>query len=408
MADSSSTQPEAYEDNYLSGSFLLSSGLLENQTGTLVSPSQNNSPTANVEGVRPLPDMGPPLVSGGGVFSEGTDYGNKLAKGLSKYPGHILSKAIDALKLPGDVLQGKASPEDIERVFELAGLMVGGSMPISKAIGGVDATLGSFAGVRSRTADKSLLQLAQDAENLGFDPEQIRRSTGWMRGAENRWKYEIDDSQLKYDPKLLKLESTGGSTHLDNVLDHLDLFKAYPELKNVKVEYNPHMNGAEYRSDINTIKIGSDSVDNPRIIMHEVQHALQDIEGFAKGGSPGKANLNYKLKYEDEIDKLRPEFLELQTKDMRGEALTPKEQSKLDYLREIFKTYAKYAHAGDVKAYQNYRYLAGEVESKNVENRLYLSARERIDSSPLATEEVPRSEQIVRNYPSLTTPYTRP
>ena len=296
--------------------------------------------------------------------------------------------------------------------------MVGGSMPIARAAG-VDGTLGSFAGVRSRTADKSLLQLAQDAERLGFDSRDILKSTGWGKGSDGRWKYEIDDSQLKYDPKMLKLEESGGSTHLDNVLDHPELYKAYPELKDVKIEYNPYMDGASYTAGTNTISVGSKYIDNPGIIMHEVQHVIQGIEGFAKGGGPGKANRNdYRLKYEDEVDKLRPEFLDLWTKFNKDNvnadwgippsSMSDKEKTRFDYLRTVFNHYAKYRHAGDNKAYENYRALAGEVEANNVDTRLNLTARERIDIPPEATEDVARSQQIVRDIPTLTTPYTTP
>lgn len=345
----------------------------------------------------------------GGQDLQGKPVGNVitgLASGLAQ-------SAYSAVTLPGDVYAGKVDPtseEGIQRSADLAGFMVGGSMPIAKAVGGVDGTLGSFAGVKSRTADRSLLKLAQDAEDLGFDPEQVRKSTGWMRGAEDRWKYEIDDSNSKFDFKSLE---DGNRRNLYQVLDHPELYDAYPELKEVRVKLNPSQRGASYNNQTNIITLGSKFHDHGTL-MHEVQHAIQEIEGFAKGGAPKEAGPSdagkyYKLKYEDEIDKLRPEFLNLSAKlrkDPKG--LSAEEVSRYNQLGNIFNKYSEYKFAGDNKAYENYRALAGEVEANNTSTRLHLNERQRQDISPLMTEDVGRSQQIVRMQPSYVDPYTQP
>jgi len=145
------------------------------------------------------------------------------------------------------------------------------------------------------------------------------------------------------------------------------------------------------------------------IIMHEVQHAIQDFEGFAKGGAPLKTvQGEYKLKYEADVNKLRPEFIDLLAKVRRGESITNKEQAKLDYFQAVFDKYAKYQEEADRVAYQHYLELAGEVESRNVQTRIDLTPAERQRFNPVDSEDVERAKQFVRRKATATTPYKSP
>ena len=54
--------------------------------------------------------------------------------------------------------------------------------------------LGTFGGKRSMTADWGRLAKAQRFEGLGWKPETIWRRTGWFKGPDDQWRYEIDDS----------------------------------------------------------------------------------------------------------------------------------------------------------------------------------------------------------------------
>lgn len=70
-----------------------------------------------------------------------------------------------------------------------------------------------------------------------------------------------------------------------------NLFKTYPELKQIRVEiYNaPTSNtGATHYGSQNLIRVNEfvlDRADFRSILAHEVQHAIQSIEGFARGGN---------------------------------------------------------------------------------------------------------------------------
>lgn len=58
----------------------------------------------------------------------------------------------------------------------------------------------SFGGENARRADLEALDRAQDMERRGVAMETIFRETGWYTGADGKWRFEIDDSGMEYDP----------------------------------------------------------------------------------------------------------------------------------------------------------------------------------------------------------------
>ncbi len=186
------------------------------------------------------------------------------------WPEKMARSALGAMALPGDVLAGKVEPDSIqaiERAADLAGVMVAGPAPVASKM--AEGTLGSFAGVTSKTLDKTKLYKAQNMELDAVHPDDIWTQTGFFRGADNRWRYEIPDQNMK-----LKLENmdyreaspgswtstgsepmagikSGSSANmslkdiaagkeakpsvLSDVVDHPEFFKAYPELADTKI-----------------------------------------------------------------------------------------------------------------------------------------------------------------------------
>lgn len=55
----------------------------------------------------------------------------------------------------------------------------------------------SYAGEKAENADKAALNTAKEMEKNGADAETIRQKTGWFRGADGKWRWEIDDSGMK-------------------------------------------------------------------------------------------------------------------------------------------------------------------------------------------------------------------
>lgn len=320
------------------------------------------------------------------------------------WPEKAVRSAVGAMTLPGDVSQGKVDPSSsvvVDRAADLAGTLIMGGGSAAKAVG-VDGTLGSMAGVRAATLPRAAYDLAVDAEKQGFNSQEIFKSTGFFKGADGQWRFEIDDSGAKYFPENLK----GGQKLLSDVLSHKELFEAYPDLRSVKIRVDPSLGaGASYTESSKLLLMGPKAVEDKSILVHEIQHAIQGVEGTNRGGTPGKSGRDYNLKYEEDVNKLRPEFLKLQGKEMQGEMLSEQQQSKLDYLRAVFKKYTEYSREGDKRAIENYEALAGEVEARNAQHRVDLTPQERMRFNPVDTEYVARNKQLVRQEPSLTTPY---
>lgn len=81
---------------------------------------------------------------------------------------------------------------------------------------------------------------------------------------------------------------------LGEVLDYPELFEAYPVLKGIKVDFREmqikevvgELNSFENRLSLSIYALENKSPDEIRsYLLHEVQHAIQDIEGFASGGN---------------------------------------------------------------------------------------------------------------------------
>lgn len=311
-----------------------------------------------------------------------------------------------ALKLPGDVYGGKIDPmsqQGIERAAELAGLMIGGPAPVAAKM--ADGTLGSFAGVRSRTFDKEALVKAQELETKGIHPDTIWSETGTFRGADERWRQEISDHKAVVHPDALdKISSSYSHDYrLGHIFDHPDLYDAYPWAKNIKVRLDGGRPNTASYSTPDTIRFGENMV-NKSVILHEVQHAIQDREGFAQGGAPAK---NFALNYEKDLNKHRKDFFALRDKLDADpyKIITAQEMEQLKKYQKIFELDAKRQAMGVVEARANYLRLAGEVESRNTETRMLLDDIDRRMISPLATEDTPRAQQLVTDVPIYTTPY---
>ena len=152
----------------------------------------------------------------------------------------------------------------------------------------------SFRGV-NKSSDADQIAIAEQMEQSGKTSEEIRQKTGWFRSYDNRWRYEIDDSKAVWHLDTAKPDSAhlfrfGEKQYkLKDLLEHDELYKAYPQLKEVTVYVNPNTEFGGYVVGRNTDHIAiHDVADNSTTkwtLIHELQHIIQNIEGFATGAS---------------------------------------------------------------------------------------------------------------------------
>ena len=146
----------------------------------------------------------------------------------------------------------------------------------------------SIAGRNAEIANIIALDEAKQMEVDGYSESEIYQQTGWFRGADNMWRFEIDDSTMRYTPERMAQKMVDGAVHLEDVIDHPVLFSAYPRLRDVSVTFTPMKPGAEgvYRRAENRIYLADSNKNSPEsTLVHEIQHAIQALEGFAYGAS---------------------------------------------------------------------------------------------------------------------------
>ncbi|MFG9301288.1 PLxRFG domain-containing protein [Pseudomonas aeruginosa] len=218
----------------------------------------------------------------------------------------------------------------------------------------------SFAGRNAVGANLHALSTAQQRIAIGENAEAVRRDTGWHRSADGKWRFEISDHQASIAvagetagaiinmAHLNAINDERGRPNVGDVLNHPQLFAAYPDLQRIPVAVMPE--GVTALARLRRFATGNQvevQANMPRTevasaILHELQHAIQIREGFAMGGSARAFVSNF---------------------DKTGAA--------------------------------TYRRLAGEVEARNTQARLKMTPRLRRDIAPDESADIPASQVLV-------------
>ena len=295
----------------------------------------------------------------------------------------------------------------------------------------------SYAGRRAKTANSSTLESAERMLAEGVDAETIRKETGWFMGYDKKWRFEIDDSQMKVN------SDTSNYTTLDKLIEHEALFSAYPELRQLRITFSDlRESRGSYDRRFGDISIDyslkGDAENLKMLLIHEIQHAIQDIESFARGASPEfwenkiaqgfDTRTKYVKQQETELlEKIKKkrhenrdfiediEFLvdstpnkprgkvdwetleqieedppEWRSFDRRREQLAKEygEEEVFEYM-EAISNLERLRHTMDrYDAYALYMFTAGEIEARDTASRLELDAEQRKNNRPNIDEEV--------------------
>lgn len=323
------------------------------------------------------------------------------------------------------------------------------------------------------------LAVAREMEKSGKDAKSIKIATGWERGSDGKWRYEEEDfeyipkgnarekSLLEREPWHKELMSLSDKVYngeklsneeevrfdelskketelkdslkksdikfLDDYVSDNTLFKEYPELKQVKVEFydGSFFDGGSYSHHDMTIRINNNSpLDAKSILVHEVQHAIQHIEGFSRGGN-SRTYRNYLNSLKEKrdawsmIDEFEEKSKELGSdasqmdvyKAVRdeytslgmsfGDGIMPSRDAFDKGFNLWARGYDKEGYEDAYNEYQNliekfglgeskdrYHELSGEVEARNVQSRIDMTPEERRNTLASETEDVAREDQI--------------
>ncbi|EPP6631240.1 LPD23 domain-containing protein [Campylobacter upsaliensis] len=186
-----------------------------------------------------------------------------------------------------------------------------------------DSTKGLFAGEKALLNEayaphKARLEKAKELEISGADEIEIWEKTGWYKDKDNKWKFEISqrggELKLKFTPENKGADwliySIGAEKNLVDFLKDDELFKAYPQLQDIKIKTFTLQESADSPSVVGrydpynkVIKLNAENIDTDikqakSTLYHEIQHAIQDIEGFAYGERLEQiSNDNYRLRH---------------------------------------------------------------------------------------------------------------
>jgi hypothetical protein len=163
-----------------------------------------------------------------------------------------------------------------------------------------------YLGEGARTWDPNAAAMADAISQTGAPLDQVRQETGYFQGPDRHIRTELDDSQAKLkmpdrvaqSPLMELLHGPKWDTKsigtLSDVLDHPELYKAYPWLRETPLTVRDDLPaGVRAGTDLNSghlIVSGSRFADGQgpllESLLHEVQHAIQNREGWAQGSSP--------------------------------------------------------------------------------------------------------------------------
>ena len=211
--------------------------------------------------------------------------------------------------LQQQMANGEISEEDAEAAFND---MYDPEIDMQQGLGRLQH---SYAGANANGANLESLQEAQAMQEAGADMESIRKATGWHQFADGKWRFEIDDSRMQLRTDAADIPNY---TTLGELVDAPELFEAYPDMADLSVTFHTLEDGQNggYSRMFDDIELSRDLKNRPEALLnsliHEVQHAIQNREGFASGANPAYWNRRMENGFDSRTAEERREGAQLQ------------------------------------------------------------------------------------------------
>lgn len=341
----------------------------------------------------------------------------------------------DKMKLYGDKLRGKTAARN------------GSSY---KFIGEKGAENLSYLGEDDNAYAFRHLREAKSMERAGRSSSDIWRETGWARGADGKWRGEINensmeiadiigdllygsDSELAHEYKRLQrlkgvIPENDMQRSLKKILKHSGylfdnikvrdlvkddlLYSAYPEIGALPLKFTDRMHGVSYYNPKEkTLYVNITALTNPAMLKRRLTKPLQEMiqhyEGFSMGVDFYKADVE---------NRFRGEYIKALSDaenivNIRKSGRYNNISSALDKMYEtlhgitpdeFIKKYPGFNEYILHRLYGDGLSFSGDVESRNALERYHMNAVERHENMPSATEDFPRSKQLViKKYSAL-------
>jgi hypothetical protein len=295
---------------------------------------------------------GEPLTTGAGMTTRIRPEAAEAALALAPSAKPVTMATLQAARAArkAALAGGMAGERYAERVIPQ--IMERGGMPAQLLQDLAQGTRSQiFVGEKSKTWNAANAAKALEMEKAGVAPEEIWFATGTFRGPEGKLRQEISDANssivLQQKRALDWLSDPGpaeypiGSIH--DLIQHQELINAYPSIENIRATLRKGQSASYFPNDgfneriIAPALVRKGELVDPQATrsstLHELQHAIQQREDFAEGGSAD---------------------------------------------------------------FENYMRLAGEAEARAVQKRMNMTPQQRLATYPYQSYDVPINQLIVR------------
>lgn len=274
----------------------------------------------------------------------------QILRGVEKIPGNILGGGVDLSNSVLNLLRagygyaghkaGLLSAEDLPNLEENP---IGGSkwfnrpFGLDKSTGPIDETTQFIGGLvnparsigtalkagalmkgvgavvlpAALIKEPATVEAASRFLAQGAKPESVFKASGIFPGLEESapLKAVLPDTNARLESVggVIRSQATSGSGwsttgaqasvripssfegYLPDVLSHPELYSVLPELRNIRIRAGDQPGAGSYSRDTKTITAGTTSSEEgmTSLLLHETQHAIQDLSGFMGGGNSG-------------------------------------------------------------------------------------------------------------------------
>jgi len=215
------------------------------------------------------------------------------------------------------------------------------------------------------------------------------------RGVDGHWRFEFSDKDASFLNGFEKLSGKTLDTTLEKILKHDNLYKFYSKLNGMPVhlirnremqermEDNKSEYYAMYDPETKSIYINSDMFNDGKVkesLLHEIQHAIQDIEGFANGTNDNAYNNDYEYSEGEKQANLTEERSNMSQEELeqnpRSKTLNTNEKTVMQDQRPVQKA----AKTSDTKM-QSSGYAGYIDNQKDIYSVTFTKSAQRVDEN---------------------------
>jgi len=277
-------------------------------------------------------------------------------------------------------------------------------LAVATGVTAPDEAQAIFAGRLAKIANLKKLALAEQMAKEGFNPNEIIGKTDWFQAPDGKWRFEIPDAKSKITDQVFNNIKEKGIHEgvLPAALEHPELYAAYPQLNEMQATFGasakPRGSYSPWSKDI-TVE-GPSVASQRSTALHEAQHAVQQIEGFARGADNIflKPNTPAWDIYQERLKAIKTPMT---AEEFEKAGIGSPEYTYSEYLKQTKNAIKNNAPmldraAQDYAVQEAYRRSAGETEARNVQARRNMEPSELQLKAPWETQSVPYKEQLVQ------------